>query len=135
MRDPLYDKLLPHLGHEIRCVYYGTHGTPFNVSVECTDCNEVLTSADNEEMEEPEETLEEYAAGLGFDTQTAKRLLEAHICRWRSDHVGELRIYVPDCDITKIFSGAQADYAKANAGTCICQRRVLVVEETAGPLS
>lgn len=34
-------KLLSHVGHAIECVTYGS--PPMNVSVECVDCNMVLT--------------------------------------------------------------------------------------------
>jgi len=40
-----YDDLKRHVGHKIMCV---TYGDGYNVSVECTDCNEVILDFDNE---------------------------------------------------------------------------------------
>lgn len=38
-------KLKPHVGHSLQAVTYGTN---WNVSIECTDCNEVLVDFDND---------------------------------------------------------------------------------------
>ena len=41
-----------HIGHDIVCVCYGTHGDgPLNVSIECETCMEVLVSYDSDEVE------------------------------------------------------------------------------------
>lgn len=48
-----YNDLRRHIGHNIVCVCYADRTDksvdPYNVSVECTDCNEVLLSYDKEE--------------------------------------------------------------------------------------
>lgn len=47
----MYEKLKPHIGHNIVCVSYGDKDNPDDICIECEDCNEVLVSA---------ETLESY---------------------------------------------------------------------------
>jgi len=42
----MYNKLKEHLGHNIECASYGKDLE--NISIECTDCNEVLVSHDKE---------------------------------------------------------------------------------------
>ncbi len=45
--DPLYNKILDHLGHKIEAVTYGRAGKkPANAAVECIDCGVVLVDAD-----------------------------------------------------------------------------------------
>jgi len=45
-----YKELKRHLGHKIVCVAYGGDGEePWNVSIECEDCNEVLLDYDRDE--------------------------------------------------------------------------------------
>lgn len=46
------EKLLNHIGHNIVCVYYGNKEDPNDVCIECEDCNEVLISAEDYDMEE-----------------------------------------------------------------------------------
>ena len=40
-------KLLLHRGHSIECVSYGDWNDPADVCIECTDCGEVLVSAED----------------------------------------------------------------------------------------
>ena len=40
MENFKFNQLKNHLGHNIECVRYGND----NISIECTDCNEVLYS-------------------------------------------------------------------------------------------
>lgn len=50
-----YKELKRHLGHKIVCVAYGGDGEePWNVSIECEDCNEVLLDYDREEDDDEE---------------------------------------------------------------------------------
>lgn len=44
------EKLRPHVGHRVVCVGYGQERI-VNVSIECTDCNEVLFSIDEDEID------------------------------------------------------------------------------------
>lgn len=46
-----YDKFYSHVGHSIECVCYGgsEEDSPDNISIECMDCFEVLTSANHPE--------------------------------------------------------------------------------------
>ena len=41
------EKLLPHRGHTLECVSYGDWDDPADVCIECTDCSEVLVSAED----------------------------------------------------------------------------------------
>ena len=50
LNNPMFNKLLAHIGHKIETVAYG-QGEPINASVECMDCNEVLYSEDKERGE------------------------------------------------------------------------------------
>ena len=44
----MYEKLKPHIGHNIVCVSYGKDGEePVDICIECEDCNEVLISAES----------------------------------------------------------------------------------------
>ena len=48
----IYEKLRPHIGHNISCVAYGKDKEdPVDICIECEDCNEVLISTEtfNEE--------------------------------------------------------------------------------------
>lgn len=47
----LWEKLTPHIGHEIVVVSYGVNGKLANVAVECERCNEVLVDANNPDFE------------------------------------------------------------------------------------
>jgi hypothetical protein len=38
--------LTRHAGHHVACVVYGSEAPPLNVSVECTDCSEVMVGMD-----------------------------------------------------------------------------------------
>lgn len=43
----MYDKLRPHIGHNIVCVCYSKDGEePVDICIECEDCGEVLISAE-----------------------------------------------------------------------------------------
>lgn len=42
MSASFYDRLKPHIGHEIVCVSYGDEKNPDNVAIECETCCEVL---------------------------------------------------------------------------------------------
>lgn len=45
-----YEELFSHFGHNVEVASYADVGyTPANVSIECTDCNEVLLDFDREE--------------------------------------------------------------------------------------
>lgn len=47
MDNFMFKKLLPHRGHTLECVSYGDWKDPADVCIECTDCNEVLVSAED----------------------------------------------------------------------------------------
>ena len=47
----MYEKLKPHVGHKIACVCYGNADDPWDICIECEDCNEVLVSAETFELE------------------------------------------------------------------------------------
>lgn len=48
MKNYMYEKLRPHIGHNITCVYYGKKNEdPVDICIECEDCNEVLISAED----------------------------------------------------------------------------------------
>ena len=47
MRNHLFEKLMRHRGHAIECVSYGDWDEPSDVCIECTDCGEVLISAED----------------------------------------------------------------------------------------
>jgi len=52
----MFEKLLPHVGHNIEIVTYNfLNGEAANVSCECLTCNEVLTSADYDEEDEDDD--------------------------------------------------------------------------------
>lgn len=39
------EKLEPHIGHHIKCVWFDCDDEPASISVECVDCNEILFEA------------------------------------------------------------------------------------------
>lgn len=44
----MYDKLKPHIGHKISCVYYRTHDDKIvDICLECETCQQVLISAED----------------------------------------------------------------------------------------
>lgn len=43
----IYEKLKPHIGHDIVCVAYGDINHPVDICIECEDCNEILVSAED----------------------------------------------------------------------------------------
>ena len=47
-----YEDLKHHVGHKLKCVYYGDKNNPANVAIECLTCNTVLLDFDHPEMEE-----------------------------------------------------------------------------------
>ena len=54
----MYEKLRPHIGHNIVCVSYGRDGEePFDICIECEDCNEVLVSAESFDEDEQKESV------------------------------------------------------------------------------
>lgn len=53
MRNRMYNRLKPHWGHHIECVVYGDEpNEPDDICIECRDCNEIIISAETEDMEE-----------------------------------------------------------------------------------
>ena len=52
MSNWLYDRLKPHIGHNIVCVCYGDYEDPQDICLECEDCNEVLISAETFDEED-----------------------------------------------------------------------------------
>lgn len=46
MENFMYERLKPHIGHNVVCVYYGDKDDPADICIECEDCNEVLISAE-----------------------------------------------------------------------------------------
>ena len=59
----MFDKLKPHLGHRVAISYYGSHDNPDDICIECTDCCEVLVSAQTfAECEEREANRYSYGA-------------------------------------------------------------------------
>ena len=43
----MYEKLKPHIGHNVVCVCYGDINDPEDICIECEDCCEVLISSEN----------------------------------------------------------------------------------------
>lgn len=54
MLNPLFERYCEHIGHKIECVCYGDSKNIDNVSIECVDCNVVLTNEN--QNSEPSET-------------------------------------------------------------------------------
>lgn len=49
----IFDRLKPHIGHDVRCVSYGDSVIDLDdVCIECHDCNCILVSAETFEYEE-----------------------------------------------------------------------------------
>lgn len=48
----MFNKLRPHIGHNIVCVSYGDQDNPADICIECEDCYEVLISAEDYDFEE-----------------------------------------------------------------------------------
>lgn len=46
MSDYDAEDLKRHVGHEVKCIEYGDPDDPENVTVECTDCEEVILDAE-----------------------------------------------------------------------------------------
>ena len=42
------ERLMPHVGHDIEVMHYGTEKFPINLAIECMDCNEVLVDFTDE---------------------------------------------------------------------------------------
>ena len=53
-----YEELLTHVGHEVKCVTYGTSELVYNVAIECYTCNEVLLDFDHPELAQQEHGVE-----------------------------------------------------------------------------
>lgn len=51
-KNPYYQRLKPHIGHEIECVGYGNEDDPIDICLECKTCHEVLVSAETMDYEE-----------------------------------------------------------------------------------
>lgn len=49
MENVMFERLKPHIGHRIVCVYYGDKEDPCDVCIECEDCNEIIISAEEED--------------------------------------------------------------------------------------
>lgn len=45
----VFERLKPHIGHNVVCVYYGDADNPADICIECEDCCEVLVSAEDYE--------------------------------------------------------------------------------------
>ena len=43
----MYEKLKPHIGHDVVCVAYGDVDDPIDICIECETCMEVLVSAED----------------------------------------------------------------------------------------
>ena len=54
--NPIYEKLIAHVGHNIEVVTYGS-GEPISVAIECVDCHEVLCEA--EKYDETERDMDD----------------------------------------------------------------------------
>ena len=53
MKDYMYNRLRPHIGHNIVCVAYGEYEKePVDICLECEDCGEVLLSAEDYDFKE-----------------------------------------------------------------------------------
>lgn len=52
MRNYMYKKLKDHIGHNIVCVAYGDIENPVDICIECEDCDCVLVSAEDFDVEE-----------------------------------------------------------------------------------
>lgn len=52
MNNYMYERLRPHIGHNVVCVDYGDKDEPADICIECEDCNEVLISAETFDYEE-----------------------------------------------------------------------------------
>ena len=51
-KNPYYQRLKPHIGHDIECVGYGNEGDPIDICLECKTCHEVLVSSETMDYEE-----------------------------------------------------------------------------------
>ena len=45
----LWNILKEHIGHNVEIVYYGDKDSPVDICLECTDCNEVILDAEDDE--------------------------------------------------------------------------------------
>lgn len=48
----MFERLRPHIGHRVVCVYYGDRDDPIDICIECEDCCEVLVSAETYDFED-----------------------------------------------------------------------------------
>lgn len=60
------EKLAPHVGHTVKCVGYGDDKT-VNISVECTDCGEVLFDLDRSRNDEGSNDGEDGPDDYGYN--------------------------------------------------------------------
>lgn len=51
-RNWMFEKLRPHIGHNVVCVCYGDIDDPVDICIECEDCMQVLVSAEDFDEEE-----------------------------------------------------------------------------------
>jgi hypothetical protein len=51
MKNWMYEKLKPHIQHEIVITPYGDLAEPVDICIECADCCEVLVSAEDFDFE------------------------------------------------------------------------------------
>lgn len=52
MKNWMFRKLAPHVGHKIVCVSYGNKEETADICIECEDCGCVLVSAEDFEDDE-----------------------------------------------------------------------------------
>lgn len=55
----MFERLKPHIGHRVVCVYYGDKDNPADICIECEDCYEVLISAETYDIEEENQNVPE----------------------------------------------------------------------------
>lgn len=53
-RNWMFEKLRPHVGHNVVCVCYGDWNDPVDICIECEDCGCILVSAEDYDVEEDE---------------------------------------------------------------------------------
>lgn len=51
-RNWMFEKLKPHISHNVVCVCYGDPDDPVDICIECEDCYQVLVSAEDFDEEE-----------------------------------------------------------------------------------
>lgn len=56
-RNWMYERLKPHIGHNIVCACYGDVNNPEDICIECEDCYCVLVSAEDWDEEDEDEDI------------------------------------------------------------------------------